>query len=124
MKINFPLSFSNISDLFSPSHNTYQGPFYPSAKPFYFSNNEDKSSGTYCTVVEEANDAGLYHKRRREKSRVKLFLLFKFLQGHFSLSPLHLGDLMDYKTVYHFGKQVDVLTIEIENVNVDALEAL
>ncbi|WP_299557095.1 5-(carboxyamino)imidazole ribonucleotide synthase [Seonamhaeicola sp.] len=35
-----------------------------------------------------------------------------------------LGDLMDYDAVYNFGKQVDVLTIEIENVNVDALEAL
>ncbi len=34
------------------------------------------------------------------------------------------GDLMDYKTVYDFGKKVDVLTIEIENVNVDALETL
>ncbi|MGZ0017589.1 5-(carboxyamino)imidazole ribonucleotide synthase [Yeosuana sp. AK3] len=34
------------------------------------------------------------------------------------------GDLMDYHTVYNFGKQVDVLTIEIENVNVDALEDL
>lgn len=36
----------------------------------------------------------------------------------------HLGDLMDYNAVYKFGKQVDVLTIEIENVNVDALETL
>uniref|UniRef100_UPI00404B89EA 5-(carboxyamino)imidazole ribonucleotide synthase n=2 Tax=Gelidibacter sp. TaxID=2018083 RepID=UPI00404B89EA len=34
------------------------------------------------------------------------------------------GDLLDYNTVYNFGKQVDVLTIEIENVNVDALETL
>ncbi|MEO6348922.1 MAG: 5-(carboxyamino)imidazole ribonucleotide synthase [Aquaticitalea sp.] len=34
------------------------------------------------------------------------------------------GDLMDYKTVVAFGKKVDVLTIEIENVNVDALETL
>ncbi len=34
------------------------------------------------------------------------------------------GDLLDYNTVFNFGKQVDVLTIEIENVNVDALEAL
>ena len=34
------------------------------------------------------------------------------------------GDLMDFKTVYNFGKKVDVLTIEIENVNVDALEKL
>jgi len=34
------------------------------------------------------------------------------------------GDLMDYETVYNFGKKVDILTIEIENVNVNALEAL
>ncbi len=34
------------------------------------------------------------------------------------------GDLLDYDTVYNFGKNVDVLTIEIENVNVDALETL
>jgi 5-(carboxyamino)imidazole ribonucleotide synthase len=34
------------------------------------------------------------------------------------------GDLMDFETVLNFGKKVDVLTIEIENVNVDALEKL
>ncbi|RRB04463.1 5-(carboxyamino)imidazole ribonucleotide synthase [Larkinella rosea] len=34
------------------------------------------------------------------------------------------GSLTDYDTVYQFGQQVDVLTIEIERVNVDALEAL
>ncbi len=34
------------------------------------------------------------------------------------------GDLMDFDSVYQFGKDVDVLTIEIENVNIDALEAL
>ena len=34
------------------------------------------------------------------------------------------GDLMNFETVYNFGKKVDVLTIEIENVNVDALEKL
>ena len=34
------------------------------------------------------------------------------------------GDLMDYKTVYNFGKKVDLLTIEIEHVNLDALEQL
>ncbi|MEL4306544.1 5-(carboxyamino)imidazole ribonucleotide synthase [Joostella sp. CR20] len=34
------------------------------------------------------------------------------------------GDLMDYDTVYNFGKKVDVLTFEIENVNVEALEQL
>lgn len=32
-----------------------------------------------------------------------------------------LGDLLDFETVYQFGKMVDKLTIEIEHVNVDAL---
>ena len=34
------------------------------------------------------------------------------------------GSLMDFDTVYYFGKQVDVLTFEIELVNLDALEKL
>lgn len=34
------------------------------------------------------------------------------------------GDFNDYQAVYSFGKKVDLLTIEIEHVNVDALEAL
>lgn len=36
----------------------------------------------------------------------------------------HQGSLLDFDTVYNFGKQVDILTIEIENVNVDALQKL
>ena len=34
------------------------------------------------------------------------------------------GDLMDFNTVYNFGKEVDIITIEIENINVEALEQL
>jgi 5-(carboxyamino)imidazole ribonucleotide synthase len=34
------------------------------------------------------------------------------------------GSLQDYATVYAFGKDLDVITIEIEKVNVEALEAL
>ncbi|MCF0063668.1 5-(carboxyamino)imidazole ribonucleotide synthase [Dyadobacter chenwenxiniae] len=34
------------------------------------------------------------------------------------------GSLQDYDTVYNFGKELDVITIEIEKVNVQALEAL
>ena len=34
------------------------------------------------------------------------------------------GSLMDFETVYNFGKKVDVLTFEIELVNLDALEKL
>ena len=34
------------------------------------------------------------------------------------------GALTDFDTVYNFGKEVDILTIEIENVTVDALKKL
>lgn len=34
------------------------------------------------------------------------------------------GDLLDYQTIIDFAKDVDVLTIEIENVNIAALETL
>jgi len=36
-------------------------------------------------------------------------------------NEFHLGSLMDYDTVYNFGKKVDLLTIEIEHVNINAL---
>lgn len=36
-------------------------------------------------------------------------------------NEFHHGSLMDYQTVYDFGKKVDVLTIEIEHVNIKAL---
>ena len=31
------------------------------------------------------------------------------------------GNIRDYETVYHFGKGLDAITIEIENVKIDAL---
>lgn len=34
------------------------------------------------------------------------------------------GDIKDFDTVYNFGKMLDAITIEIENVNVEALEKL
>ncbi|WP_350290995.1 5-(carboxyamino)imidazole ribonucleotide synthase [uncultured Croceitalea sp.] len=41
-----------------------------------------------------------------------------------SCNEFVLGSLLDFDTVYNFGKGLDVLTIEIENVNTDALEKL
>lgn len=43
----------------------------------------------------------------------------KNLCEHFEI-----GELNDFDTVYKFGKKVDMITIEIEKVNVDALEKL
>jgi 5-(carboxyamino)imidazole ribonucleotide synthase len=34
---------------------------------------------------------------------------------------VHTGNFTDYETVYRFGQLVDIITIEIENVNVEAL---
>ncbi|MCP4521784.1 MAG: 5-(carboxyamino)imidazole ribonucleotide synthase [Cytophagales bacterium] len=39
-------------------------------------------------------------------------------------SEFQVGSITDYDTVYNFGKTVDLLTIEIENVNIEALEQL
>ena len=39
-------------------------------------------------------------------------------------NEFHQGNLLDFETVYNFGKQVDLLTIEIENINIDALDRL
>ena len=41
---------------------------------------------------------------------------------HIACNEFHIGDLMNYDAVYNFGKRVDVLTFEIENVNVDAIQ--
>lgn len=39
-------------------------------------------------------------------------------------NDFEVGSLTDFDTVYNFGKKVDVLTIEIEHVNIDALKKL
>ena len=44
--------------------------------------------------------------------------------GRFGATQFVQGNLMDFETVYNFGKQVNLLTIEIENVNLDALQKL
>lgn len=44
--------------------------------------------------------------------------------ARFGCNAFYRGTLLDFDTVYQFGKMVDVLTIEIENVNLDALDKL
>ena len=44
--------------------------------------------------------------------------------SRFGCNAFYRGTLLDYYTVYQFGKMVNLLTIEIENVNLDALDAL
>jgi len=42
----------------------------------------------------------------------------------YDCNEFHVGDLMDYNTVLNFAKDLDILTIEIENVNIKALEKI
>ncbi|AWI25600.1 5-(carboxyamino)imidazole ribonucleotide synthase [Flavobacterium pallidum] len=44
--------------------------------------------------------------------------------GRLACNVFQQGNLMDFETVYNFGKQVDILTFEIELVNIAALEKL
>ena len=44
--------------------------------------------------------------------------------ARFGCNAFYKGSLLDYDTVYQFGKMVHLLTIEIENVNLDALDKL
>ena len=44
--------------------------------------------------------------------------------ARFGCNAFYKGSLMDFDTVYQFGKMVNLLTIEIENVNLDALDKL
>ena len=44
--------------------------------------------------------------------------------ARFGCNTFYRGSLMDFDIVYQFGKLVDLLTIEIENVNLDALDKL
>jgi 5-(carboxyamino)imidazole ribonucleotide synthase len=44
--------------------------------------------------------------------------------GQFGANKFYQGSLMDYETVYQFGKMCHTITIEIENVNLDALDKL
>ncbi|MEY2922544.1 MAG: N5-carboxyaminoimidazole ribonucleotide synthase [Bacteroidota bacterium] len=44
--------------------------------------------------------------------------------SQFGASQFFTGDLMNFDAVYEFGKKANLLTIEIENVNLDALDKL
>ncbi len=66
----------------------------------------------------------LLYETRKWDIYTKVLDASKEAPCNISCNEFVLGSLMDFDTVYNFGKDVDVLTIEIENVNVDALEKL
>ena len=66
----------------------------------------------------------LLYETRKWDIRTKVLDPSALAPARLAANHFETGDLMDYKTVMEFGKDVDLLTIEIENVNVQALEDL
>jgi 5-(carboxyamino)imidazole ribonucleotide synthase len=60
------------------------------------------------------------------KFDIQTYILDPSLEApcQFGATKFFRGNLMDYETVYQFGKLVNLLTIEIENVNLEALDKL
>ncbi len=66
----------------------------------------------------------LLYETRKFDIRTKVLEASKEAPCKIACDEFVLGSLMDFDTVFNFGKDVDVLTIEIENVNIEALEKL
>ena len=66
----------------------------------------------------------LLYETRKWDIQTKVIDPSKAAPARLAANRFESGDLMDYKTVMEFGRDVDLLTIEIENVNVQALEDL
>lgn len=66
----------------------------------------------------------LLYQTRKWDIRTKVMDPSAAAPARLSCNEFVQGDLMDYDAVMAFGRDADLLTIEIENVNVDALEDL
>ena len=66
----------------------------------------------------------LLHETRKFDIHTKVLEASKDAPCKIACDEFVIGDLMNFDDVYNFGKKIDVLTIEIENVNLDALEKL
>ncbi|NQZ42938.1 MAG: 5-(carboxyamino)imidazole ribonucleotide synthase [Flavobacteriaceae bacterium] len=66
----------------------------------------------------------LLYETRKWDIRTKVMDASQAAPSRLACDEFVLGDLLDFETVYRFGKDCDVVTIEIENINTDALERL
>lgn len=66
----------------------------------------------------------LLYETRKWDVRTKVMDASAEVPARLACDTFVVGDLLDFDAVYAFGKEVDVLTVEIENVNIDALEKL
>ncbi len=66
----------------------------------------------------------MLYETRKFDIHTKVMDASKDAPSRLACNEFFIGDLLDFEAVYDFGKKVDVLTIEIENVNIAALEKL
>jgi 5-(carboxyamino)imidazole ribonucleotide synthase len=66
----------------------------------------------------------MLYTTRKFDITTKVIDSYKDAPSRLACDEFVIGDILDYDTVLEFGRSVDVLTFEIENVNVDALETL
>lgn len=66
----------------------------------------------------------MLYETRKFDIHTKVMDASKDAPSRLACNEFVIGDLLDFEAVYDFGKKVDVLTIEIENVNIASLEKL
>jgi len=66
----------------------------------------------------------LLYETRKYDVKTKVLDPSKEAPSRIACDEFQQGDLLDFDTVYNFGKTVDVLTFEIEAVNIKALVKL
>jgi len=66
----------------------------------------------------------MLYETRKFDIHTKVMDASKDAPSRLACNEFFIGDLLDFDAVYDFGKKVDALTIEIENVNTAALEKL
>jgi 5-(carboxyamino)imidazole ribonucleotide synthase len=87
------------------------------------SNNTNYFSSNFTLGILGGGQLGKMLLTEIRKFDIKTFVLDpnEDAPSQYGAHQFFLGDLMDFETVYKFGKKVDLLTFEIENVNIDAL---
>jgi 5-(carboxyamino)imidazole ribonucleotide synthase len=66
----------------------------------------------------------LLQETRKWDTYTKVLDSSKLAPSRIASNEFEAGDLMDFETVYQFGKGLDLVTIEIEHINIEALKKL
>ncbi len=90
------------------------------------SESRDLFSSDFCLAILGGGQLGkmMLYQTRQWDLQTKVMDASPEAPSRLACNEFIIGDLMDYDAVMAFGKDADLVTIEIENVNVEALEDL